>query len=89
MYGIEKIKTLGDCYMACGGLPEKLADNADKMILLGQDMINTLKEISQTRKVDLQVRVGIHNGRVSSGVIGTKKFIYGEFSLGSRAPTSI
>ena len=62
------------------GIPDKLDDNADRMLLLAQDMIITLKEISDSRKVDLKVRIGIHNGKVSSGVIGMKKFIYDVWS---------
>jgi len=79
-YGIEKIKTLGDCYMACAGIPERLENGADCAVLLAKDMIRTLSEITGERQVSLKIRIGIHTGKVNSGVVGMKKFIYDVWS---------
>ncbi len=76
-YGVEKIKTLGDCYVACAGVPEKLDFHAERMVLLGIDMVKSVKLVGSQFGIDLNVRVGIHSGLVNSGVIGSKRVIYG------------
>ena len=70
--GLEKIKTIGDAYMVCGGIPLARADHAEtvcEMALRMRDCIDALDG-------DLRVRIGVHTGPVVAGVIGKKKFIY-------------
>lgn len=74
--GIEKIKTIGDCYMAVGGIPSPFQKHGYAIIELGLDMIRILGEFNQQRGTHLQMRIGIHCGPVVAGVIGSTKFIY-------------
>jgi adenylate cyclase len=71
-FGLEKIKTLGDSYMAVCGVPERTKDHARPVALAALEMLTTVKKID----ANLNVRIGIHSGEVVAGVIGTKKFSY-------------
>lgn len=75
-HGLEKIKTIGDSYMAVAGIPEPVADHAAIMAQMGLDMIEGIESYARRHRTELTVRVGIHTGSVVAGVIGTKKFIY-------------
>lgn len=75
-HGLEKIKTIGDSYMAVAGIPEPVADHAAIMAQMGLDMIEGIESYARRHHTELTVRVGIHTGSVVAGVIGTKKFIY-------------
>ena len=74
--GLEKIKTIGDCYMVAGGLPEPRADHAEAIAEMGLEMVRIVKEFSVRAGEPLAIRVGIHSGPVVAGVIGKRKFIY-------------
>ena len=74
-HGLEKIKTIGDCYMVASGVPRERPDHAAALVQLAIDM----REAVATRKFDdrkLAFRFGINSGPVVAGVIGRKKFIY-------------
>ncbi len=75
--GIEKIKTIGDAYMAATGLTEE-ADNggALKMVKFAQGLIKDVVEFNATSPVQVQIRLGINTGNLVAGVIGKSKFIY-------------
>ncbi len=73
--GLEKIKTIGDAYMAAGGLPEPLEDHAARVVDLGLAMIDVAARVSD-RVADLHLRVGVHSGPVVGGVIGHRKFAF-------------
>jgi guanylate cyclase len=73
--GLEKIKTIGDCYMVAAGVPRRRADHALVLTQLALDMQAFLAGWSfQGRR--LAFRMGINSGPVVAGVIGRKKFIY-------------
>jgi adenylate cyclase len=74
--GVEKIKTVGDAYMAAGGLPEPRADHAHAVADMALAMIETVERMNCELPVPLQMRIGIHSGDVVAGVIGTHKFVY-------------
>jgi class 3 adenylate cyclase/ActR/RegA family two-component response regulator len=74
-YGVEKIKTIGDAYMAAAGLPDPRPDHAQAALALGRAMILEMKNSTQIEPA-LQLRVGIHTGPVVAGVIGRKRFVY-------------
>ena len=74
--GIEKIKTIGDCYMVAAGLPELRPDHADAVARMALGMREALKRINEDGGYTLQLRIGIHTGPVVAGVIGKRKFIY-------------
>ncbi len=74
--GVEKIKTIGDCYMAVGGLPISRKDHAQATVDLALGMIEDLKDFNKKNKVDFQMRFGLNTGPVVAGVIGHSKFCY-------------
>ncbi|MBT5717162.1 MAG: response regulator [Opitutae bacterium] len=74
--GMEKIKTIGDAYMAAAGLPKPKDDHAQSAVLLGKEMLKCLAKLHDECHLKLEMRVGIHSGPVTAGVIGKKKFIY-------------
>lgn len=75
-HGIEKIKTIGDAYMAVAGVPEPIADHAVAMAHMAVDMMAVVHAYAKEHAIPLDIRIGIHSGSVVAGVIGTKKFIY-------------
>ena len=75
-YGIEKIKTIGDAYMAVAGLPEPRDDHPQAIARLALAMRKAVGEISRQYDEDLRIRIGFHSGNVVAGVIGTHKFAY-------------
>jgi guanylate cyclase len=75
-YRVEKIKTIGDAYMVCAGLPEPRPDHASVIADMALEMKDALKAFNARRGTSLDIRIGINSGPVVAGVIGTKKFIY-------------
>ncbi|MFV1972380.1 MAG: adenylate/guanylate cyclase domain-containing protein, partial [Thiohalobacterales bacterium] len=74
-YGLEKIKTIGDCYMVASGVPRPRADHAQALTRMALEMREHVSQREfQGRK--LVFRIGINSGPVVAGVIGRKKFIY-------------
>lgn len=75
--GIEKIKTIGDAYMAAAGLTqEHFNDGAFKMLRFAKGLLNDVRIFNETSPVKLLIRLGINSGPVVAGVIGKTKFIY-------------
>jgi len=75
-HGVEKIKTIGDCYMLAGGVPDFQEDHARRVANVALEMRAELGRFNRTHDQDFQVRIGIHSGTLVAGVIGTKKFVY-------------
>jgi adenylate cyclase len=75
-HGLEKIKTIGDCYMAAAGVPNPRPDHARKAALLALEMRDVLASSAVIGQVGLEARIGINSGPVVAGVIGTKRFLY-------------
>ncbi len=75
-HGLEKIKTIGDAYMAVGGLPELRADHAEAIAQMALDMQAEIARFNASHNKYFSLRIGIHSGPVVAGVIGIKKFIY-------------
>jgi len=74
--GLEKIKTIGDAYMAVGGLPIPRSDHAIIAADMALGMYQDLTEFNQANGGDLQMRIGLNSGPVVAGVIGFTKFSY-------------
>lgn len=74
--GLEKIKTIGDAYMAAAGLPVPAADHAVRAAHMALDMLDALARFNVRNGCSLQLRIGINSGAVVAGVIGKRKFIY-------------
>ena len=73
---LEKIKTIGDCYMAVAGIPAAMPAHATVMAQMGLDMLTAVAEYAAATGAELAIRVGVNSGSVVAGVIGRKKFIY-------------
>jgi len=74
--GIEKIKTIGDAYMAAAGVPFEREDHAQVAADMALGMFDDLIDFNQARKTTLQMRIGLHSGPVTAGVIGKTKFSF-------------
>ena len=75
-HGLEKIKTIGDAYMAAAGVPAPRPDHVEAAARMALDMRDSMAALAQAQGLALQVRIGIHTGPVVAGVIGSRKFIY-------------
>ena len=78
-YGLEKIKTVGDAYMAAGGLPFPTPDHALKLVMAAfeiADFVKEAKNFDPDNMTRFDIRIGINTGPVVAGVVGTKKFAY-------------
>ena len=79
-YGIEKIKTIGDAYMAAGGLPVPSENSVDNTIMAALEMQSYMTqrftEKEFTDGFTFEMRLGIHTGPVVAGIVGVKKFQY-------------
>ncbi len=74
--GLEKIKTIGDSYMAAAGLPVPVTDHAIRAGNMALDMIEEMERFNALWGQNLKVRIGIDTGAVVAGVIGKRKFLY-------------
>ena len=74
-HGLEKIKTIGDAYMVAGGLPLPRQDHCEAIALMALDMRTAMREIKKEFR-GLRIRIGMHTGPVTAGVLGTRKFSY-------------
>lgn len=75
-YDVEKIKTIGDCYMAAAGIPNPRPDHARTLALLALDMLDAVREQGAVGSLGFELRIGINSGPVVAGVIGRKRFLY-------------
>jgi guanylate cyclase len=75
-YGVEKIKTIGDCYMVAAGVPSPRPDHARALALMALDMQAAMCAVDEVGQLGLELRVGINSGPVVAGVIGRKRFLY-------------
>ncbi len=75
-YGLEKIKTIGDAYMAAAGLPVARSDHASAAAYMALDMRAQTSRMVTPDGEPLHIRLGLGSGPVIAGVIGTSKFSY-------------
>jgi class 3 adenylate cyclase len=76
VYGLEKIKTIGDAYMVVGGLPTPRSDHASAVAKMALEMQKSITQFKTATGEAFQLRIGINTGSVVAGVIGLKKFSY-------------
>lgn len=74
--GVEKIKTIGDAFMAVAGLPKACNDHAQRCARAGLRMAEHLEKRNQEATFKWPLRIGIHSGPVVSGVVGKRKFTF-------------
>lgn len=75
-FRIEKIKTIGDAYMVASGVPDRYENTCDETVKFARQVIRRLEDFNKRNNLNINVRIGINNGRVVAGVIGKTKFIY-------------
>jgi adenylate cyclase len=76
-YGVEKIKTIGDCYMVAAGVPRPRPDHAHALVRMALDMRERMACYARADGDGaLQLRIGINSGPVVAGVIGRRRFLY-------------
>src|SRR5262249_43325296 len=75
-YGLEKIKTIGDCYMVAAGVPTPRSDHATAISRMAIDMREAMRDADAVGDLGLELRIGINSGPVVAGVIGRKRFLY-------------
>jgi class 3 adenylate cyclase len=75
-HGLEKIKTIGDAYMAVAGLPFARTDHAEAAARMAIEMQTAIQAFNLRHRISLQMRVGINTGPVIAGIIGHNKFSY-------------
>ena len=76
LHHVEKIKTIGDCYMAVCGVPEPQSDHESALADMALEMLACVKQFNEIRSSSLRLRMGLNTGPVVAGVIGPSKFIY-------------
>ncbi|MFM2064762.1 MAG: hypothetical protein RLZZ507_4433 [Cyanobacteriota bacterium] len=76
LHGVEKIKTIGDAYMAVAGLPNHRSDHAIAIANMALDMQQAVAKFNEEQNQSFRIRIGISTGPVVAGVIGLKKFAY-------------
>ena len=74
--GLEKIKTIGDCYMVAAGVPTPRTDHATALAQMALDMLEAMCADDEVGRLGLELRIGINSGPVVAGVIGRKRFLY-------------
>jgi len=75
-HGVEKIKTIGDAYMAVAGLPVPRDDHAEAVAVMALGMQEAFRGVMRGRGLAMELRIGVHSGPVAAGVIGRHKFSY-------------
>lgn len=75
-HGVEKIKTIGDSYMAAIGVPEPTSNQANKILQFAQDIQKAAKQTEEKFRIELPMRIGVASGPVMAGIIGEQKFSY-------------
>ncbi len=77
--GCERIKTIGDAYLAVCGMPQKDPQHALKILKSAVEIMRYVKLRSQTAEINWKIRIGIHSGSVVGAMVGVKKYIYDVF----------
>jgi len=78
-YDCERIKTMGDAYLAVCGMPQKNEKHAEMMLRSAVEIIEHIKERNEHSKIEWKLRLGMHSGQVVGGIVGVKKYIYDVF----------
>jgi adenylate cyclase len=75
-FNIEKIKTIGDAYMAAGGIPDRNRTNPVDLVMAAISIMQYMKQLKIDNQYFWDLRIGIHTGPIIAGVVGQKKLSY-------------
>jgi len=75
-HGIEKIKTIGDAYLAACGLSTPRLDHRQRALSFAEEMLAILARYNEAKGCELKVQVGLACGEVDAGIVGRKRFVY-------------
>lgn len=75
-FRLEKIKTIGDCYMVVGGVPDRSPTHCQQVADFALAAVAAIAESAAVSGLDLRVRVGLHTGTVVAGIVGKRKYSY-------------
>lgn len=78
-YDCERIKTIGDAYLAVCGMPQKNENHAEMMLRASLEILQYIAERNTSSQLQWQMRIGLHSGNVVGGIVGVKKYIYDVF----------
>lgn len=76
LHNVEKIKTIGDAYMAVSGIPQPNPNQARNVVDMAKGLLAEANAVSQKHNAPFQLRIGIASGPVTAGIIGKSKFSY-------------
>ena len=75
-HGVEKIKTTGSEYLAVSGLSVARLDHTQRIIDFAVEAIRVVNQVSREWDVDLKMKVGVHDGGIMAGTVGSQRLIY-------------
>ncbi|XP_022822175.1 adenylate cyclase type 2-like isoform X2 [Spodoptera litura] len=79
-YDVLRIKFLGDCYYCVSGIPKPTDQHAKNCVDLGLEMIHIIKDVREKRSLNIDMRIGVHSGKILSGLIGIRKWQFDVWS---------
>ncbi|XP_052738694.1 adenylate cyclase type 2-like [Bicyclus anynana] len=83
-HDVLRIKFLGDCYYCVSGIPKPTQQHAKNCVDLGLEMIHIIKNVREKRALNIDMRIGVHSGKILSGLIGIRKW---QFDIWSKDVT--
>ncbi|KAJ8736494.1 hypothetical protein PYW08_007150 [Mythimna loreyi] len=83
-HDVLRIKFLGDCYYCVSGIPKPTPQHAKNCVDLGLEMIHIIKDVREKRSLNIDMRIGVHSGKILSGLIGIRKW---QFDIWSKDVT--
>jgi class 3 adenylate cyclase len=75
-FGLEKLKTINDSYMICGGVPQECNDHAIKVVETALEMQRFIRKKNESSLISWKLKIGINSGPVIAGIVGINKFSY-------------
>lgn len=81
-FGCERLKTIGDAYVAISGIPESSPDHANNIAGVALRIVHFLKRRNKTNKQQWRCRIGINSGAVIGSIVGVQKYVYDVFGPG-------
>ena len=78
-YDCERIKTIGDAYLAVCGMPQKNDRHAEMMLRASLEVMQFIEKRNITSQLEWKMRIGLHSGNVVGGIVGVKKYLYDVF----------